>query len=260
MSESIKMFKSWVINVKKSKVKRDFFSKQAKNINLDFKFFNAVTPDKLHLYNFLSNQDMQRKFFARPLLDTEIACAVSHRTLWKQLLNDDEVKYYCIFEDDTFINEDLIEIMKSQSLKNIDFIKFSGIKKPPYKSYATFDNNYKIVKFAYGPLDAAAYRISKDGAKKLLSYTYNLTYPIDVMMDRTYEHGVPIYAILPYPCKTEWHFDPKDPLYTDIGPREFKYEFDRGFVSKFSTRYNRLLTSFKKRISICKLLLNLEDK
>ena len=80
------------------------------------------------------------------------------------------------------------------------------------------------------------------------------------MMDRTYEHGVPIYAILPYPCKTEWHFDPKDPLYTDIGPREFKYEFDRGFVSKFSTRYNRLLTSFKKRISICKLLLNLEDK
>ena len=111
------MFKSWVINVKKSKVKRDFFSKQAKNINLDFKFFNAVTPDKLHLYNFLSNQDMQRKFFARPLLDTEIACAVSHRTLWKQLLNDDEVKYYCIFEDDTFINEDLIDIIKANLLK-----------------------------------------------------------------------------------------------------------------------------------------------
>ena len=54
------------------------------------------------------------------------------------------------------------------------------------------------------------------------------------MMDRTYEHSVPIYAILPYPCKTEWHFDPKDPLYTDIGPREFKYEFDRNFISKFS--------------------------
>ena len=254
------MLKSWVINVKKSKVKRDFFTKQAKNINLDFKFFNAVTPDKLHLYNFLSNQDMQRKFFARPLLDTEIACAVSHRTLWKQLLNEDEVDYYCIFEDDTFINKDLIEIMKSQSLKNIDLIKFSGIKTPPYKSYIKFNEKYKIVKFAYGPLDAAAYRISKAGANRLLSYTYNLNYPIDVMMDRTYEHGVPIHAILPFPCKTEWHFDPNDPLYTDIGPREFKYENNRGFISKLTTRFNRLLTSLKKRISILKLLLNINNK
>ena len=86
------MLKSWVINVKKSKVKRDFFSKQANSINLDFKYFNAVTPDKLNLYEFVSNKNTQRKFFARPLLDTEIACAVSHRTLWKQLLNDDEVE------------------------------------------------------------------------------------------------------------------------------------------------------------------------
>ena len=78
------------------------------------------------------------------------------------------------------------------------------------------------------------------------------------MIDRTYEHGVPIHAILPYPCKTEWHFDPKDPLYTDIGPREFKYELNRSFYSKFSTRFNRLLTSFKKRISILKLLLNIK--
>ena len=253
------MLKSWVINVKKNKIKRDFFSKQAKNINLNFKYFNAVTPDKLYLYEFVSNKNIQRNFFARPLLDTEIACAVSHRTLWKQLLDDDEADYYCIFEDDTFINKDLIEIINSKSLKNIDFIKFSGIKTPPHRTFATYNDKYKIVKFAYGPLDAAAYRISKDGANRLLSYTHNLNYPIDVMMDRTYEHGVPIYAILPFPCKTEWHFDPKDPLYTDIGPREFKYEYHRGFLSKFSTRFNRLLTSFKKRISIFKLLLNLKD-
>jgi len=253
------MFKSWVINVRKSKVKRDFFSKQAKIINLNFKYFNAVTPEKLNFYEFVSNKNIQRKFFARPLLDTEIACAVSHRTLWKQLLDDNETNYYYIFEDDTYVNKDLIEIINNKSLKNIDLIKFSGIKTPPYKLCSILNSKYKIVKFAYGPLDAAAYRISKHAASKLLSYTHNLIYPIDVMMDRTYEHGIPIYAVLPYPCKTEWHFDPKDPLYTDIGPREFKYEYNRGFFSKFSTRFNRLLTSLKKRISIFKLLLNLKD-
>ena len=250
------MFKSWVINVKKSKLKRDFFSKQAKNINLNFKYFNAVTPNKLHLYDFISDKNLQRKFFARPLLPTEIACAVSHRTLWKQLLNDNDADYYCIFEDDTLINKDLIKILSYKSLNNIDFIKFSGIKIPPHKSFDKLNDKYSIIKFAYVPLDAAAYRISKNGAKRLLSYTFNLIYPIDVMMDRSYDHGVSIYAILPYPCKTEWHFDPKDPLYTDIGPREFKYEFNRSFVSKFSTRFYRLLTSVKKRISILRLLLS----
>ncbi len=252
------MFKSWVINVKKSKAKREFFNRQAQNINLDFKYFEAVTPNKLHLYELISNKDLQRRFFARPLLETEIACAVSHRNLWAQLLSDDEVDYYCIFEDDTHINKDLIEILSSTSLANIDLIKFSGIKIPPHKFSSKFNEKYEIVKLAYGPLDAAAYRISKNAAKKLLSYTFNLIYPIDVMIDRTYEHGVPIHAILPYPCKTEWHFDPKDPLYTDIGPREFKYELNRSFYSKFSTRFNRLLTSFKKRISILKLLLNIK--
>ena len=56
------MFKSWVINVKKSKAKREFFNRQAQNINLDFKYFEAVTPNKLHLYELISNKDLQRRF------------------------------------------------------------------------------------------------------------------------------------------------------------------------------------------------------
>ena len=78
------------------------------------------------------------------------------------------------------------------------------------------------------------------------------------MMDRSYDHGIDIHSILPYPCNTEWRFDPKDPLYTDIGPREFKYPPNSSFFSKMPTRVNRVRTSFKKRMSHLKLILKNE--
>ena len=80
------------------------------------------------------------------------------------------------------------------------------------------------------------------------------------MMDRSYDHGITVHAVIPYPCVTEWHFDENDPLYTDIGPRNFKYEPNRSFFSKFSTRFNRINTSFKKRIAYLKLQLSRKHK
>jgi len=252
------MVKSWVINVKTSKAKRDFFTSQARDISLDFKYYNAVTPKTLHNFNYISDEYLQTKVFARPLLKTEIACAISHRNLWKKLLVEKYVNYYCIFEDDTFLNKDIVGLINHDLIKQFDLIKFSGRKNTPNKSVLDINDKYKLFKLAYGPLDAGAYRISKKAASILLSFTYNLTHPIDIMMDRSYDHGIDIHSILPYPCNTEWRFDPKDPLYTDIGPREFKYPPNSSFFSKMPTRVNRVRTSFKKRMSHLKLILKNE--
>ena len=74
------------------------------------------------------------------------------------------------------------------------------------------------------------------------------------MLDRSFDHGVPIYAIHPYPCKTDWHFDKNDPLFTDIGLRDHKYEKGTKLFSIFKTRLNRIKTSYKKRFAHLKLL------
>ncbi len=248
------MIKSWVINVKSSKEKRKFFLEQAKKCKLDFTFFDAVTPKTLHLYDYKSDPNLQKSMFARPLMKTEIACAISHISLWKLLLEDNEVEYYCIFEDDTYLNENLSKLIKNIKIKNFDFIKFSGLKKVPYKNIIKINNKYSLVRLAYGPLDAASYMISKKAARKLIEYTYNLTHPIDIMLDRSFDHGIPIHAIFPYPCKTDWHFEINDPLFTDIGLREYKYEKGTSVFFILKTRLNRVKTSFKKRFAHLKLL------
>ena len=76
--ESILMIKSWVINVKASSKKRKFFIEQGKKANLNFKFFDAVTPSTLYMHDFISDPNIQRTKFARPLMETEVACALSH--------------------------------------------------------------------------------------------------------------------------------------------------------------------------------------
>ncbi len=252
--ESILMIKSWVINVKASSKKRKFFIEQGKKANLNFKFFDAVTPSTLHMHDFISDPNIQRTKFARPLLQTEVACALSHISLWKMLIEDKEAKYYCIFEDDTYLDENMSSLISNPKIADYDLIKFSGLKKVPQKKIAEINNVYSLHKLAYGPLDAASYRISKKAAKILINFTYNLTHPIDIMIDRSYDHGIPIHAIFPYPCKTDWHFDKNDPLFTDIGLREYKYEKGTTLFSILKTRYNRIKTSFKKRFAHLRLL------
>ncbi len=127
------MIKSWVINVKTSSNKRKFFSEQAKIGKLKFNFFEAVTPDTLHLHDFKSDPNIQRTRFARPLMKTEVACALSHISLWKMLLNDKEAKYYCIFEDDTYLNSNISNLISNPKINNLDLVKFSGLKKVPKK-------------------------------------------------------------------------------------------------------------------------------
>ena len=59
-------------------------------------------------------------------------------------------------------------------------------------------------------------------------------------MDRSFEHKVPIYAVKPYPVISEWHNDPKDPLYTDIGVRTYKYSSNRSFFDRLKTKLIRI--------------------
>ena len=72
------------------------------------------------------------------------------------------------------------------------------------------------------------------------------------MLDRTFDHEVINYAVMPFPVKTDFHFDPMDPLYTDIGLRKSRY-LDSSKFSIFKTKVHKLKTSFYRRKDCIKL-------
>lgn len=248
----MKKIKVFAINVEKNEYRRETILSQSPTLGMDINIFKAITPLEIGAQKEKYNSKKARRFTGRDLLPTEVACSLSHLTLWRNLMGDQDHDYYFILEDDVVINQNIKNIIDNIDLKNIDFLKFSGQQKRPNKRIKKIDDVHFLHEFFYGPLDAAAYLISKKGAEKLYKYCKEMHSPIDILMDRSYSHGVTVYCVMPYPVSTKWCLDENNPLYSDIGPRDFKYADNITFFEKTCVRMQRILGSLRKRMQILK--------
>ena len=239
-------FKTFAINVASNAFRRDRILGQAEKAGVDIQIFNAITPDTMAGIPHAYNDQKARNFTGRGLMSTEIAAGLSHIQLWRQLQTDKEVDYYLILEDDIDIIHNMNDIVSSVDLSNIDFLKLSGQQTRPMRKDMDLDGDFSLYRYAFGPLDAAAYLVSKAGAKKLESYCQTLHAPIDILMDRSYDHGVPVYGVLPYAASTQFNFEKDDPLFTDIGVRDAKYAPDITSWEKLMVKCHRLIGSLKR--------------
>lgn len=185
-------------------------------------------------------------------MQTEKACAASHITLWDQLAEDPEADYYLIMEDDAVFSANLADILNETDLQEIGFLKLSGKKQRPQKKMQSLSGGRQCVRFAYGPLDTAAYLISRQAAKTLADYCRQLFAPIDIMMDRSYAHGVAVFGILPYPVFADFDVDTASPLSSDIGTR-YKFADDITIGERICVRLNRIFGSVQRSFAAYRL-------
>lgn len=263
-------FKTFAINVASNDFRRERILGQAEKAGVDIQIFDAVTPDTMDGIVHDYDEVKARNFTGRPMMPTEIAAGLSHIQLWRQLQADKDVDYYLILEDDIDVVHDMNAIIQSVDLSHIDFLKLSGQQHRPMKKIRDLghpefvsgsggdktlkqvqgdDTVFSLYRYAYGPLDAAAYLISKDGAEKLEAFCLTLHTPIDILMDRSYDHGVPVYGVLPYAASTQFNFEKDDPLFTDIGIRDKKYADDITKAEKLNVKIHRLWGSVKRRLA-----------
>jgi glycosyl transferase, family 25 len=246
-------FKTFAINVPSNVYRRKRILEQANKAGVDIKIFPAITPDTMSDIPNAYDERRARNFTGRPLMPTEIACGLSHIQLWRQLQNDVDVDYYLILEDDIDVIHNMGDIIQNLDFTHIDLLKFSGQQSRPKRKIKEVDQVFSLYQYAFGPLDAAAYIISKKGALVLDNYCQTLHAPIDILMDRSYDHGVPIYGVLPYAASTQFNFSPTDPLFTDIGIRDKKYASDITKLEKLMVKYHRLIGSVKRHLATARL-------
>ncbi len=241
--------KTFAINVPSNEFRRDRILSQAGKAGVDIQIFDAITPDTMAGIPHTYNPTKTRHFTGRELMETEKACALSHIQLWRQLQNDNNADYYLILEDDIDVIHNMGDILNALDLSKIDFLKLSGQQNRPMKKLRDVNNEFSLYRYAFGPLDAAAYIVSKQGAQKLEDYCQTLLSPIDILMDRSYDHGVPIYGVLPYAGSTQFNFESDNPLFTDIGVRNHKYAPDITKGEKLIVKYHRLVGSLKRHLA-----------
>jgi len=158
--------------------RRENMKKQFDKFNLKYNFFNAIygkdvepTEDIIKLFK---NND----FFSR---EGVIGCALSHKKIWENLLDEKLKEYYIILEDDvilhpkfkTYLNE--IQLKLHEMEWDVFFMGYSLFNDKKYL-YNPDDKNEDIT-IEISKLDMInyiggfyGYMISKSGATKILKY------------------------------------------------------------------------------------------
>jgi len=159
-------FKTYIISTANSK-RRDFQKNQLKNLNIDYEFIDAETPETISLPSYEKHKyDWQRK-----LKVTEYACYLSHRNTWS--ITSEASIPSLILEDDALISNELIKLISHFDFNmNIDYLNIEnrGRKKILSRKKSMVVNEIFISKLFHDTTGAASYFLWPNGAKKLLTH------------------------------------------------------------------------------------------
>lgn len=163
-------------------------------------FFDAVAADRVPVrYDELQTF----KKYGSVMSLAEISCAASHMTIISDFVARDDLDYIVVLEDDVLLDPatDLGAIVRFVNLFDIGYFKLYARYFVPAKHLASFAR-LSLYRFTWPPCGNQGYVLSKAAAKTLMASfrrRSSLELPIDQLMDRYWETGIPIYTLYPFP-------------------------------------------------------------
>jgi len=193
----------FIISLKTATARRAAVSEQLAALGLSYQFFDAV-PGRDALDHFRAvDPKLYRLNTRREPMANEMACYASHRSLWKLSVELNEP--IVILEDDCCFHPNFPSAIRATSklIDQFGFIRLQSHERARKKP--TGPTAYKVLEVkGYGlsyvsdvPLCLVAYAISPTAAARLVRSSATLTAPVDKFMQRTWEHGTPIFALSP---------------------------------------------------------------
>ena len=198
--------KNLVISLNSKTERRQHIATEFQKHNVNFEFFNALTPDIATPYAQALGLDLDKS----PLTPTELACMMSHIAVWKKAI-DESIPYITVFEDDIYLGVDAESLLNNDEWiqPNWNVIKIESFYKKVHlssKSYNVLSKKRHIAQLKSKNLGAAGYILSLQGAKVLLEYVlHNDIQPID---ETIFNHFIvnnqePIFQMIPALCIQE---------------------------------------------------------
>lgn len=241
---------SLTTEIKRRKHIQQEFDKQ----NIKFEFFDALTPDRaLPLV-----QAMGLRFDEHDLSKGELACFMSHVSLWQNMV-DNNISYMTIFEDDIHLGQHVVKFLTQSDWipKDTDIVKLEAFNPYVFVSKArqirVGDRGLYELKSKH--VGAAAYVLSQRAAKILLNEILQreALKPLDhiIFDDYIYNMQFNIFQVLPAPCIQDDRKQILDKkLYSAL-------EIERRNRFKIQTKQKGVLAKIKKEL--LRILLQLHN-
>ncbi|MBS3797649.1 glycosyltransferase family 25 protein [Pseudoalteromonas sp. BDTF-M6] len=206
------MIPIYVINLEGSDNRLRRAAQQLTAHGLSFERIDAVNGRQLSATQkraFIDDKANRNKFY-RPLSDGEIGCYLSHKKCWQALL-ESQSEYALVLEDDFSLVGDLksgLAAVLNHPLP-VDIVKLCNYqgRERANKFSTELDNTHKLVIHDKPLSGCCAYVISRFGAKQMLAHANKIYRPVDTDIQHTWETGVHVGALHPYPIAQDNYFD-----------------------------------------------------
>ena len=192
-----------VISLKRATERRLSIERQFCELNLPFRFFDAIDGKQGHELFAHYDANKARRIGEIPLTPGHLGCYASHFIVWQHCI--DLGKPIVVLEDDAMIFSGpfLNFIAQASDLpQEIECVRLFKNKSRNKKSWQVFEQDgLAIAKFLRGHKSATGYYLTPSAAQKFLKYGERWAEPVDIEMDQFWANGVECYGVLD-PCLT----------------------------------------------------------
>jgi GR25 family glycosyltransferase involved in LPS biosynthesis len=187
-----------VINLDRSSDRLEHMAAQFARAGMSFKRFPAVDgtalPEGVRPYFC----DASAKIVS-PLRPGEIGCYASHLALWQEVAAGRHGQAVLVCEDDMVLPQGfaaLIRSLMAVAPQGWDLIRLSPRTKRAVVPVCRVDSSHQLVRYSRQPGSSAAYLLSLDGARKLLSAGIRHN-PLDQDFKRPWAYSIDSYGVWP---------------------------------------------------------------
>ena len=157
----------------------------------------------------LSQADIHRyvscrppRFAKRPVQPVEVACFLSHLTIWQRIAVGNSPGAF-VFEDDFELASRCSEILSliSSRKPDWDMLKLYSNKAKTLTESAPLIGNYRVGNSKKLPMATLAYAITKPAAGRLANMAIPIGRPVDLFLKHWWEHSLCIKVMMPPPVQ-----------------------------------------------------------
>ena len=198
--------KVFVISLPGAEARRRHARQQLERRGVAFDFFDAICGDEAVSGSYFDQVD-EHDFLlntGRRVSHNEIGCFASHRELWKKSVELDEP--IVIMEDDFRLLPSFNEALHAadEIIDEVGFLRLQTTLRSR-ESRVTTVGDFELKRFTKPPHGTMCYCVSPQAAARFVALSRSIDSPVDVFTKRYWEHGQPMYALMPFTVTESTH-------------------------------------------------------
>jgi glycosyl transferase, family 25 len=187
-----------VISLADAAQRRAGFTERARATTLPWKFFDAHRAPGAGLAYHPDDAVVAK---GRALTPGELGCYSSHYHTWLALL-ESRAAQMIVLEDDTIVDWTFLEKLASVDFAavGVAYLRLFARRPSAFRLHGkAIEHQRYLVEYADYAHGTQGYILTRAGAERFVGHCRRVRRPVDIELDRAWDHGVPCLALFPFP-------------------------------------------------------------